>query len=156
MTDMSTAIPNEIKSHPAWIRMNDQFQWYDNKSINCKKWYTWLRVMQTILAVFIPVASHLDPCVAKWATSISGALIAVLEGVQQINQYPTLWVRYRSTAENLNHHKYLLLSSAGPYKDLKLEDQLISLAENVEEIVSSEHAKWNKETQQSTKEQKGK
>ena len=154
MSEQTIAVPNEIESHPAWLRLNDQLGWYDKKSIKCKNWYTWLRVMQTILAVFIPVASHLEPGVAKWATSISGAVIAILEGIQQINQYATLWVQYRSTAENLKHHKFLLLSSAGPYKNLKTNEQLVELSENVEEIVSTEHAKWIKEAQQSTKDQK--
>jgi hypothetical protein len=83
-------------------------------------------------------------------------MIAIFEGIQQINQYSTLWVRYRSTAENLKHHKFLLLSSAGPYKDLPTENQLIALSENVEEIVSTEHTKWIKETKQSTKARRGK
>ncbi len=154
MSDETIEVPNEIESHPAWKRLNDQLAWYGKNSRKCKKWYTRLRVFQTVLAVLIPIASHLPPDVAKWATSISGAVIAILEGIQQINQYATLWVQYRSTAENLKHHKFLLLSSAGPYKDLDMADQLITLSENVEEIVSTEHAKWIKEAQQSTKDQK--
>lgn len=144
-------VPDEIKSHPAWTRLIDQLSWYSTKSAHCKNWYTRLRVFQTVLAVLIPVTSHLDPDIAKWATSIAGASIAIFEAIQQINQYSTLWVRYRSTAENLKHHMFLLLSSAGPYKDLSLESQLVTLSENVEEVVSTEHAKWIRETHKSTK-----
>ena len=44
-----------------------------------------------------------------------GALIVVLEGVQQLNQYQQNWSAYRSTCEALKHEKYLFLAHAGPY-----------------------------------------
>ena len=155
MSNETIKVPNEIESHPAWIRLKSQLRWYSDNSRKCKAWYTRLRVFQTILAVLIPVVSHL-PEIGKWTASIFGSLIAILEAVQQINQYSTLWVRYRSTVENLKHHKFLLLSSAGPYRDLPPKKQLVELSENVEEIVSTEHAKWIKETHKSIEKKKGK
>ena len=103
--------------------------------------------MQVSLAVLIPATSLLPEDCAKLAASIAGVLIAVLEAVQQMNQYSTLWVTYRATAERLKHEKYLFLSAAGPYKNLSEPDRLIALAERVEEHVSSEHANWLNETQ---------
>ena len=94
----------------------------------------------------IPLLSHLDPEFAKWATSFAGALIAILEAVQHMNQYSTLWVTYRATAERLKHEKFLFLSAAGPYKGHAEEERLIALAERVEEHVSTEHANWFNET----------
>jgi hypothetical protein len=156
MADAKMTVPKEIESHPAWIRLNDQLRWYSQKSGNYKNWYTRLRIFQTGLAVLIPVASHLDPETAKWATSLAGALIATLEGIQQINQYSTLWVTYRSAAESLKQQKFLFLSSAGPYAIPSIEERLVMLAERVEEVVSTEHSGWIVKVKQSTKEQKGK
>ncbi|WP_419631556.1 DUF4231 domain-containing protein, partial [Thiolapillus sp.] len=110
------------------------------------KWYKRLKFTQISLAVLIPILSHLDPVYAKWTTSVAGALIAVLEGGQHMNQYSTLWVTYRATAERLKHEKYLFLSAAGPYKELAESERLIVLAERVEEHVSTEHANWFNET----------
>jgi len=142
------AVPSaDVKSQPAWLRLEDQITWYDSKSVHCQKWYKWLKILQITLAVAIPVMSHLDPIAAKWATSVAGALIAILEGVQHMNQYSTLWVTYRSTAERLKHEKYLFLSEAGPYKGLAEPERLVVLAERVEEHVSTEHANWFNETQ---------
>jgi Protein of unknown function (DUF4231) len=42
-------------------------------------------------------------------------VVVVLEGMQQLFQWQTNWVLYRSMAEALNHEKFLFLSSAGPY-----------------------------------------
>ncbi|WP_419626541.1 DUF4231 domain-containing protein [Thiolapillus sp.] len=63
-----------------------------------------------------------------------------------VNQYSTLWVTYRATAERLKHEKYLFLSVAGPYKELTESERLIVLAERIEEHVSTEHANWSNET----------
>lgn len=142
----TTAASETVAAHPAWQRLEDQLDWYDRKSIYCQNWYKRLKFLQISLAVFIPVASHFSLGFAKWATAIAGSLIALLEGVQHMNQYSTLWVTYRATAEHLKHEKYLFLSGAGPYKGLNETERLIMLAEHVEEHVSAEHANWVNET----------
>ena len=134
--------PDWAAGQPAWLRLEDQLCWYDRESVRCQKWYKRLKLLQVVLAVGIPVASHLEPVFAKWGTSIAGALIAILEAIQHMNQYSTLWITYRSTAERLKHEKFLFLSTAGPYKELTETERLIALAERVEEHVSTEHANW--------------
>jgi Protein of unknown function (DUF4231) len=66
--------------------------------------------------------------------------IAIIEGLQQMNQYHSNWITYRSTAEALKHEKYLFLATAGPYA--ASENFRALLAERVESMVSQEHAKW--------------
>lgn len=151
---LSVPAPEWAASHPAWVRLEDQLGWYDNKSTHCQNWYKQLKFIQISLAVLIPVLSHLDPEYAKWATSIAGAMIAVLEAVQHMNQYSTLWVTYRATAERLKHEKFLFLSAAGPYKGQAEPERLIALAERVEEHVSAEHANWFNETRRAATVQK--
>jgi hypothetical protein len=143
---MDAPVSAEVRSHPAWFRLEDQLAWYDSKSLLCQRWYKWLRILQITLAVAIPVMNLPDTSIAKWLTSVAGALIAILEGVQHMNQYSTLWVTYRSTAERLKHEKYLFLSAAGPYRGMADADRLVLLAERVEEHVSTEHANWFNET----------
>lgn len=143
-------VPEWAGTHPAWIRLEEQLYWYDSKSVSCQNWYKRLKIIQISLAVLIPLISHLDPAIAKFGTSVAGSLIAILEGVQHMNQYSTLWVTYRSTAERLKHEKYLFLSAAGQYKGLPEPERLIALAERVEEHVSTEHANWFNETKRTT------
>ncbi len=148
MSDTNTPVsqnlkpPESIGGQPAWLRLDDQLGWYDRESTRCQKWYKLLKLLQVVLAVGIPVASHLEPEVAKWATSVAGALIAILEAIQHMNQYSTLWITYRSTAERLKHEKFLFLSAAGPYRGLAESERFVALAERVEEHVSTEHANW--------------
>ena len=147
-------VPESVGSHPAWCRLIDQLNWYDSKSRYCQRRFKGLKFAQIALAVLIPVTSLLPADYAKWTASIAGALIAVLEAVQQMNQYSTLWVMYRATAERLKHEKYLFLSAAGPYKGLAEPERLVTLAERVEEHVSTEHANWFNETHRAAAVQK--
>lgn len=147
-------VPESVAKHPAWMRLEDQLRWYDGKSTRCQKKYKWLKFVQMAMAVSIPLLSHVDPAIAKWATSIAGALIAVLEAIQHMNQYSMLWVTYRATAERLKHEKFLFLSAAGPYKGQAEPERLIALAERVEEHVSTEHANWFNETKRAAAMQK--
>jgi hypothetical protein len=130
--------------------LEDQLGWYDRESVRCQNWYKRLKFLQVFLAVGIPIGSHLQPEVAKWVTSAAGAVIAVLEAIQHMNQYSTLWITYRSTAERLKHEKFLFLSSAGPYKGFDEAQRLVVLAERVEEHVSTEHANWINEAKRSS------
>ena len=147
-------VPESVGSHPAWFRLVDQLNWYDNKSRYCQRRFKGLKFTQIALAVLIPATSLLPADYAKWTASIAGALIALLEAVQQMNQYSTLWVMYRGTAERLKHEKYLFLSAAGPYKGLAEPERLVALAERVEEHVSTEHANWFNETRRAASAQK--
>lgn len=99
------------------------------------------------------VSNFSDPA-WKWVVAVAGATIAVAEAIQHMNQYSTLWVMYRSTAERLKHEKFLFLSVAGPYRRLEEPERLVLLAERVEEHVSTEHANWFNETRRVFEQQK--
>jgi hypothetical protein len=123
---------------PTLERLEDQIGWYDRKSNRCQFWYKSLKLVVVGSAALIPflAGSHAP----AWSTGGLGVLIAILEGIQQINQYQYNWITYRSTCESLKHEKYLFLGKSGPY--LKEENPTALLAERIESLVSQEHAKW--------------
>jgi Protein of unknown function (DUF4231) len=135
----------EIMSVDATMeRLEDQINWYSARSDRNQQLYKWLKLTVIVLAALIPLLSGLDmPApmgVPKWFLGALGALIAIIEGVQQVNQYHASWISYRSTAEALKHEKFLYLGNAGPY--LAAPDPRAQLAERVEAIVSQEQTKW--------------
>lgn len=150
--DAAVAFPEDLKNHPAWSRLEDQLRWYDNKSNVNKKWYKILRIIQLALATAIPVIALSGAEWSKWITAIFGGLIAVFEGIQQLNQFGPQWVEYRSTAEYLKHEKFLFLSRSGHYRDINPPEALRLLAERVEENVSKEHARWTSVSKQALEE----
>ncbi|APE31384.1 hypothetical protein BOX17_10750 [Halomonas aestuarii] len=138
--DEAPAIAGDLPDE--WQRLEDQLAWYGRRSRDCRRWHKGVRLVQVVFAAAIPVISLADLLWARWLTATLGALIAVLEAFEQINQFGPLWIQYRSTAESLKHEKFLLLAGAGPYRDLARGEALRLLAERVEERVSREHARW--------------
>lgn len=132
------------ESSPAWRRLEEQIAWYDSKSGQSQSWFKALKVLQIVTAAAIPVAAGASA--PAWLVGGAGALIVVLEGLQQLMQYQQNWTTYRSTCERLKHEKYLFLAGAGPYIDAARPDAL--LAERVEGLVSQEHAAWVSQQQE--------
>ena len=148
-------VPEEVRQHPAWARLNDQLEWYDHKSAVNQQRYKQIQAAQIILATSIPVFSLIGNYWGRLIMAILGASVAILAGFQQLGNYNDLWTSYRATAEQLRHEKFLFLAQSGPYRTLQEEEALRLLAERVEERVSTEHAKWVSErTQQPDKEER--
>ncbi|MGH3701193.1 MAG: DUF4231 domain-containing protein [Pseudonocardiaceae bacterium] len=124
-------------SGPAWERLEDQLGWYDRKSMAAQKAYNRVKLGQLIVGATVPVVAALQAAAAVTATL--AAFVVVAEGAQQLYQWQTKWVLYRSTAESLKHEKYLYLAGAGPYSTA---DRHRVLAERLEGLISQEHAKW--------------
>jgi hypothetical protein len=152
-TKEDISIPEEVRQHPAWIRLNDQLSWYDKKSVGNQKRYKQIKVAQLVLAGSIPVFALVGDIWGRWITAILGASVAILEGLQQLGQYNNLWVSYRATAEQLKHEKFMFLAKSGPYRDIEEEEALKRLAERIEEQVSTEHARWVSERSQQAERQ---
>ena len=133
-----------LDASPAWQRLESQIAWYDAKSGHSQRWFKGLKVAQIVTAAAIPVA--VGASAPAWLVGGAGALIVVLEGLQQLMQYQQNWTTYRSTCERLKHEKYLFLARSGPYALAERPDAL--LAERVEGLVSQEHAAWVSQQQE--------
>lgn len=84
-------------SGPTWDRLEDQVDWYDRKSASSQRISKRLTVLQLVAAAMVPVAATVDA--AAWMTSGLGALVVVVEGIQQLGEYQQNWTNYRSTCE---------------------------------------------------------
>jgi hypothetical protein len=127
--------------------LQDQIEWYDRKSGYNQKAFKFLKICTISAAALIPVLAsvHRMSCV----TAGLGVLIVILEGLQQLNQYHSNWISYRSTCEVLKHEKFLYLGKAGLYA--AANDAHALLAERIESLVSQEHAKWASSQEQGQK-----
>jgi hypothetical protein len=123
---------------PTVARLEDQIAWYDRKSLGAQRRFKRLKGLQLAAAAALPVTAPFEVHAALPAAL--GALIIVLEGFQQLNQYQQNWTAYRSTCEALKHEKYLHLARAGPYA--ATEHPTALLADRIEGLISQEHAKW--------------
>jgi hypothetical protein len=136
---------------PAWERLEEQIAWYDGKSQSDQRVYKAMKVCQIVTAAAIPIAASISAPI--WVAGVGGALIVVIEGIQQLMQYQQNWITYRATCERLKHEKFLYLSHAGPYAAALDPDVL--LAERVESLVSQEHAAWAANREEAAKKVEG-
>lgn len=124
--------------NPTFNRLEDEIRWYDEKSTANQRRFKGFKAAQLLSAAAIPVVATLDMPAAVPAAL--GALVIVLEGFQQLNQYQQNWSSFRSTAEALKHEKFLYLAGAGPYR--RSRNAVPLLADRIEGLISQEHAKW--------------
>jgi hypothetical protein len=66
----------------AQARARDQIAWYDDKSQLNQRWFKRLKICQIVTAAAIPVAASVSAPI--WLAGAGGALIVVLEGLQQL------------------------------------------------------------------------
>jgi Protein of unknown function (DUF4231) len=133
-----------LQTGATWNRLQDQLKWYGTKSRNNKRAYMGMKVLQLVAAALVPVVASVHAAV--WVTGGLGALVVVLEGIQQLGQFHANWINYRATAEELNHEKYLYLATSGPYE--QAADPKRVLAGRIESLMATEHTKWTSGRQQ--------
>ncbi len=124
-------------------RLEDQIKWYDAKSKVNQRRFKIMKAVTIVSAAVIPVLSTAGIANGTRIVAGLGVLIAIVEGVQQLNQYQSNWTTYRATSEALKHEKYLYLAKAGPYVAAENPNNPHGvLAERVEALVSQENSKW--------------
>jgi hypothetical protein len=119
-------------------RLNSQYKWYNDKAKSNQTWFKLLKLTQIVVAAAIPVAATLGA--SATAAGVMGAVILVVESVQQLFQYQQNWVSYRSTAEALLAESHLYKAGAGPYAGVPAPALL--LADRVEALLSKERSGW--------------
>jgi hypothetical protein len=126
----------------AMARVEDQIEWFDKKSRRNFQWFRTLKTLTIILAALIPVVTgSIDPHASSRIAGGLGALVAMMEGIQHLNQFHENWITYRYASETLQHEKYLYLASAGPYASASNSRTLF--VERVESVIAQEHEKWS-------------
>jgi hypothetical protein len=121
-------------------RVDDQITWYDQKSSFNQRRFKLMKGLTIASAAAIPVLTTTAIPDGRYIAAGLGVLIAIMEGVQQMNQYNSNWTSYRATSEALKHEKFLYLEKAGPY--LAAQNPQAMLAERIESLISQEGSKW--------------
>src|SRR5262249_22743461 len=113
------AVPPPAAEDPTWDRLEDQISWYDRRSSDNQRRYKWLKLLEIAVAASLPVVAAVHSPV--WVTGGLAAVIVVLEGTQHLFQFQENWITYRSTAEQLQHERYLYFAKAGhsPWGDMR-------------------------------------
>ena len=124
-------------------RLNNQIQWYSQKSQHAQKMYKIFQVTEIIIDSAIPLLSgYATDCITiAIIVVILGAIIAIIETISKLFKWHENWIEYRTTCELLRYQKYLYITKSAPYND---EPESIDniFVRNIENIISSENNKW--------------
>ena len=123
-------------------RLNAQIEWYDRKSGWNQRWYKKLRLLEILAAASIPfLTAYITDATPDMKIVVGGlgVLIAVSSGVMALFKYQEQWLQYRTTAESLQHHKYLYLTKTAPYNN---DSSFNLLVETIEGLISKENSNW--------------
>jgi hypothetical protein len=126
----------------AYVRdlLEARWKWFSEHASGQRALYLSVKVIQIVLAAAVPVAASVHAPVA--VTGGLGALIVVLEGVQQLFQWHDCWIRYRTAETALRRERFLYQARGGGYGSAA--DPVALLAERIDQITSSEAAGWAK------------
>jgi len=130
----------QLPANPSLERLEDQQNWYSQKSRAARRAFKRIKVAEIVSAALIPFLTGQQWPYVTYVVGGLGVLITILEGVLHLNQYQENWTTYRATAESLKHEKFLYLAKAGPYADAA--DPQVALAERVEALISQESSQW--------------
>jgi len=122
-------------------RLEDQIDWYSNKSSVCQSRYKILRLIEIVAAAIIPLLSGMGDKVpyGSWVIGSLGVLIAIAAAAGSLFKYHENWIQYRATSEALKHEKFLFLGRVTPYEG---QDCFPVLVQRVEGLISKENSTW--------------
>jgi|TARA_B100000315_G_C14540519_1_gene570646 hypothetical protein len=123
-------------------RLDDQITWYSNQSKSNQKYYKRLKIIEIVIASFIPFFAGVGIQLKYYSITIGilGLIVAISAGVIVLYKYHENWIKYRTTCEMLKHEKYLFLTKCAPYN---LEDAFCLLVSRVEILISKENTQWS-------------
>ncbi|MBG3873567.1 DUF4231 domain-containing protein [Staphylococcus sp. mip270_02] len=137
-------------------RLEDQINWYDEKSMICQKNYNLNKYIQIIagalIPAIIPFSLVFDSISFTITTAILGLLIVISQSICSIKKFHENYIQYRTTCEVLRHEKYLYLYNVEPYDNEK--EPLKLLVSRVESIISNENINWQTMRQDIKEEEK--
>lgn len=134
-------------------RINDQIQFYEEKSKVNKNCYYFSKLIEISFGAAIPVISgyFIDKCWAGLTVAILGVLIAISASINGIFKFQEKWIYYRVTIEQLKREKDLFLTRSGIYIEKNKPSSFNMFVENCEDILSTENNAWKKYQNSKTK-----
>lgn len=121
-------------------RLDNQINWYDDKSQHHQKWYKGLKWTEVFLGFLVPIVTISKlPCYGLISAICAGGML-LCESFISISKHRDNWIDYRRTTELLKHEKYMFLTKTGVYKNEN--DSFALLVERCETIISSENINW--------------
>jgi hypothetical protein len=122
------------------LRLDCLIGWYARQSRISSVCHKFLRVVSISAAALITVLAAAN--YPSTYLAALGGVIVVAQGIDELYQFQTYWVKDAATKEELKREKALYLAKAGPYAPGNTDDPDRLLAEQTESVAGKELASW--------------
>jgi hypothetical protein len=123
-------------------RLDCLIGWYERQSRVEGVWHKILRIASISVAALVTVLATAG--VASLYLAIAGAVVVIAQGVDELFQFQTSYVKDAETKEILKREKALYFATAGPYATDSTSDPGRLLAVRIEDVAGRELASWVK------------
>jgi Protein of unknown function (DUF4231) len=129
---------------PTLARLHWAIEWHTIAHRQADRWYKFLKAVGLAAGAAIPVITVIGGNALGWKAAVAslGALIVVLEGIQQLKKYGQNALLWAQGKESLKHEYYRFEARIGPSKECSDEEAKRVLAERIEQIIGQEVSKW--------------
>jgi hypothetical protein len=123
------------------LRLDCLIDWYARHARNENMWHKVLAGGAMVAAAAVTVLAAADA--PSWWLALGGGTVVVAQGLNELFQFQTNWVRDAQAKELLKREKALYFAQAGPYRANGGTDDLARrFAEQIEAIAGKELAGW--------------
>jgi len=134
----------EAQKEPTLARLNWAIEWHTIAHRQADRWYRTLKAVELASGAAIPVLTVFGGesfSTKMWVASL-GALIVVLEGIQQLKKYGQNALLWAQGKEALKREYFRYKAKVAPYVCKDPEEDKKILAERIEQIIGQEVSKW--------------
>ena len=126
-------------------RLNDQIEWHKKESVENKKKYSNLNVVDTIVAALVPLSiavstvfpdlsveaeNHTGFWITRGISVLSGIYVAISAGFFDLERFESKWKDYDRLYKKLEAEKFKYLTRAEPYDEEDAFSRLVFSVEN--------------------------
>jgi hypothetical protein len=133
-------------------RLDWSIRWHTLAERQARRWYTAIKAVQITAAAAIPVltATGGGSAATRYLIAVLGALVVILEGIEQLKKYAQNALLWAQGKEALKHEYSLFRAQAGPYDGLADGQRNKLLATRTEQIIGQEVGRWAASREDST------
>ena len=113
--------------------LKEYLEYYDRKSILCKRWYTFFIVIDIVFSAFIPFTALFFDVFnsTQYVVAFMGSIVTIASTLSATFCFHENWIDFRTSSEILKYHKYLYETTSPPYTGKDKEKLLIETVKNI-------------------------
>jgi hypothetical protein len=120
-------------------RVDDQINWYSQKSIDCQRSYKFYKKWIIVLSSAVPIVALFSWEHKTVLMSALSAIVAICTGFIEVGKFQDNWIKYRQICEHLKSHKLLFQMRVCPYNGENSEQLFTNF---VESTILNENNAW--------------